>query len=171
MVGCDLSHLKSEHLDREVWVRLSQGAPFRTPPSKLTLFFNSLRVTVIHSLLGVYICPYSLCSGRPSIDCGHGFHCHFVAIIHPESHTVCNYYPNFLIIRVDGSTHLVEVKSAWKAGDPVVVAKQEAERQMAEGNLFHYALVTKVDFSAFSDSASGWHRYQRPIVLEQLALG
>jgi hypothetical protein len=85
-----------------------------------------------------------------------------VSYIHPESHTVCNYYPDFLIIRADGSTHLVEVKSAWQAGDPVVLAKQEAARLLAEGNLFHYALVTKDDFDVFFDAKSGWKNYSGP---------
>jgi hypothetical protein len=56
-----------------------------------------------------------------------------VNYIHPESHTVCNYYPDFLILRADGGTHLIEVKSAWKADDPVVQAKREAAEHLAEG--------------------------------------
>jgi type III restriction enzyme len=85
-----------------------------------------------------------------------------VSYIHPDSRTVCNYYPDFLIMRADGSTHLVEVKGAWEAGDPVVLAKQEAARQLAEGNLFHYALVTKDDFATFLDAKTGWQNYTGP---------
>lgn len=59
-------------------------------------------------------------------------------------------------------THLVEVKSAWKAGDPIVLAKQEAAKQLAEGNQFHYALVTKDDFAAFLDTETGWKNYDGP---------
>ena len=85
-----------------------------------------------------------------------------VNYIHPESHTVCNYYPDFLLLREDGSTHLVEVKSGWKSDDPVVVAKREAAERLAEGNRFHYALVTKDDFDAFLNQETGWHRYDGP---------
>lgn len=85
-----------------------------------------------------------------------------VNYIHPESHTVCNYYPDFLILREDGSTHLVEVKSGWKANDPVVVAKREAAERLAEGSRFHYALVTKDDFQDFLSEAAGWQKYTGP---------
>ncbi|WP_017663889.1 DEAD/DEAH box helicase family protein [Porphyrobacter sp. AAP82] len=85
-----------------------------------------------------------------------------VNYIHPESHTVCNYYPDFLILREDGSTHLVEVKSGWKANDPVVVAKREAAERLAEGSRFHYALVTKDDFQDSLSEVSGWQNYSGP---------
>jgi hypothetical protein len=85
-----------------------------------------------------------------------------VNYIHPESHTVCNYYPDFLVLREDGSTHLVEVKSGWKSNDPVVVAKREAAESLAEGSRFHYALVTKDDFDAFLNDDTGWQRYAGP---------
>lgn len=87
-----------------------------------------------------------------------------VNYIHPESHTVCNYYPDFLILREDGSTHLVEVKSGWKANDPVVVAKREAAEKLADDSRFHYALVTKDDFAAFLNQETGWQRYTGPAV-------
>jgi superfamily II DNA or RNA helicase len=85
-----------------------------------------------------------------------------VNYIHPESHTVCNYYPDFLVLRQDGSTHLVEVKSGWKSNDPVVLAKREAAESLAEGSRFHYALVTKDDFDAFLNEDTGWQRYTGP---------
>ncbi|KUR72643.1 type III restriction endonuclease [Novosphingobium fuchskuhlense] len=87
-----------------------------------------------------------------------------VNYIHPESHTVCNYYPDFLILREDGSTHLVEVKSAWKSDDPVVVAKKEAAERLAEGSRFHYALLTKDDFDEFLGTETGWQKFaKRPL--------
>ena len=87
-----------------------------------------------------------------------------VNYIHPESHTVCNYYPDFLILREDGSTHLVEVKSAWKSDDPVVVAKKEAAERLAEGSRFHYALLTKDDFDEYLGTETGWHKFaKRPL--------
>jgi hypothetical protein len=84
-----------------------------------------------------------------------------VNYIHPDSHTVCNYYPDFLILRGDGSTHFVEVKSAWKSDDPVVVAKKEAAERLAADSKFHYALVTKDDFDGFLSEESGWKNYVR----------
>lgn len=89
-----------------------------------------------------------------------------VNYIHPESHTVCNYYPDFLILREDGTTHLVEVKSAWKSDDPVVVAKKEAALRLAEGSRFHYALLTKDDFDRFLDAESGWQFFAQKRVAE-----
>ena len=80
----------------------------------------------------------------------------------PESHTVCNYYPDFLILRTDGSTHLVEFKSGWKANDPVVVAKTEAAERLAEGSRFHYSLGTKDDFQDFLSEVTVWKNYTGP---------
>lgn len=85
-----------------------------------------------------------------------------VNYIHPESHTVCNYYPDFLVIRESGEIYLIEVKSAWKEEDPVVIAKREAAEQLASGNEFHYALLTKEDFNGFLSGESGWRDYTRP---------
>lgn len=93
-----------------------------------------------------------------------------VNYIHPESHTVCNYYPDFLITREDGSIHLVEVKSAWQSNDPVVLAKKDAAEQLAEGSRFHYAMVTKDDFGAFLDAQTGWQNYIGPTGKAALAL-
>ncbi|UVI38240.1 TnsA endonuclease N-terminal domain-containing protein [Qipengyuania spongiae] len=95
-----------------------------------------------------------------------------VNYIHPESHTVCNYYPDFLILREDGTTHLVEVKSAWKAEDPVVVAKQEAAERLAEGSQFHYAMLTKEDFEGFLSAETGWQKFvSQRTASNTLALG
>ena len=88
-----------------------------------------------------------------------------VNYIHPESHTVCNYYPDFLIIRESGEVYLVEVKSEWQEDDPVVIAKREAAEKLATGNEFHYALLTKDDFSGFLSADIGWKNYSRPIAL------
>jgi type III restriction enzyme len=85
-----------------------------------------------------------------------------VNYIHPESRTVCNYYPDFLVLREDGSTHLVEVKSGWKSNDPVVIAKREAAEKLAEGSRFHYALVTKDDFDTYLNQKTGWQNYTGP---------
>ncbi|MBY9068238.1 Tn7 transposase TnsA N-terminal domain-containing protein [Hyphomonas sp. WL0036] len=84
-----------------------------------------------------------------------------VNYIHPESHTVCNYYPDFLIIRESGEIFLIEVKSAWKEDDPVVIAKREAAEQLAAGNQFRYALLTRDDFPGFLSQQGGWQEYER----------
>ncbi|RAN39066.1 DEAD/DEAH box helicase family protein [Hyphomonas sp. GM-8P] len=88
-----------------------------------------------------------------------------VNYIHPESHTVCNYYPDFMVIRESGEIYLIEVKSAWKEDDPVVVAKREAAEQLASGNEFHYALLTREDFNGFLAAEGGWRDYARTIAL------
>jgi hypothetical protein len=88
-----------------------------------------------------------------------------VNYIHPDSHTVCNYYPDFLVIRESGEIYLIEVKSAWKEDDPVVIAKREAAEHLASGNEFHYALLTSDDFNGFLSTDGGWQSYERPSVL------
>jgi len=82
-----------------------------------------------------------------------------VYYIHPESHTVCNYHPDFLVYRNDGKAHLIEVKSNWKKDDPVVLAKKEAAELLAEGNQFEYALVTQEQFDGFL-GPNGWDSYE-----------
>lgn len=86
--------------------------------------------------------------------------------IHPESHTVCNYHPDFLVFRSGGKAHLIEVKSKWKQDDPVVLAKKDAAEYLAEGNRFDYALITPEQFDAFLTS-SGWEKYQPDSLLEE----
>lgn len=81
-----------------------------------------------------------------------------VYYIHPESHTVCNYHPDFLVYRDDGKAHIIEVKSNWKKDDPVVLAKKEAAEKLAEGNQFEYALVTPEQFDGFLGK-DGWDAY------------
>ena len=56
---------------------------------------------------------------------------------------------------------LVEVKSAWKSDDPVVIAKKEAAEHLAQDSRFHYALVTKDDFDGFLADKTGWQNYDR----------
>ena len=89
-----------------------------------------------------------------------------VNYIHPESHTVCNYYPDFLVVRANGETHLIEIKAQWQENDPVVLAKKEAAERMAAGNEIHYTMITKEDFSGFLDGPNTWASYQRPEALE-----
>ena len=81
-----------------------------------------------------------------------------VYYIHPESHTVCNYHPDFLVYRDDGKAHLIEVKSNWQKDDPVVLAKKEAAEKLAVGNQFEYALVTPEQFDGFLGK-DGWDAF------------
>ena len=87
-----------------------------------------------------------------------------VNYIHPDSHTVCNYYPDFLVKRKNGDVYLIEVKSAWKEDDPVVNAKREAAEQLAAENKFYYSLLTKEDFAGFLAENEGWRNYSRSIL-------
>ena len=96
----------------------------------------------------------------------HGQSAFQVHYIHPESHTVCNYHPDFLVFRSGGKVHLIEVKSNWKKDDPVVLAKQDAAEKLAEGNRFDYALVTREQFDGFL-APSGWDQYQPDGALEE----
>lgn len=88
-----------------------------------------------------------------------------VNYIHPESHTVCNYYPDFLVVRKSGETFLIEVKSAWQSDDPVVLAKKEAAESLASDNRFHYALLTKDDFEGFLVGGKAWANYERSLLV------
>lgn len=82
-----------------------------------------------------------------------------VYYIHPESHTVCSYHPDFLVYRDDGKAHLIEIKANWKKEDPVVLAKREAAERLAEGNIFEYALVTAEQFDGFLGE-KGWEQFE-----------
>ena len=96
----------------------------------------------------------------------HGQSAFQVHYIHPDSHTVCSYYPDFLVLRSGGKVHLIEVKSNWKKDDQVVLAKKDAAEKLAEGNRFDYSLVTREQFDDFL-SLSGWDQYQPGNALEE----
>ena len=49
--------------------------------------------------------------------------------IHPESHTLCNYHPDFFVVRGNGETHLIEIKTQWQENDPVVLAKRKRQSE------------------------------------------
>ena len=91
-----------------------------------------------------------------------------VNYIHPESHTVCNYYPDFLVVRGNGETHLIEIKAQWQENDPVVLAKKEAAEKMAAGNQIFYTMITKEDFGGFLGGENTWASYKRPEVIEAI---
>jgi type III restriction enzyme len=74
-----------------------------------------------------------------------------VNYIDPESHTVRNYHPDFLVRTRAGKSIIVEVKNDWTFNDPVVQAKKEAATRLASHNLFQYEMLTIKQFNEFCD--------------------
>jgi type III restriction enzyme len=72
-----------------------------------------------------------------------------VNYIDPDSHTVRNYHPDFLVQTVAGRSIIVEVKNDWTLNDPVVQAKKEAATRLASHSLFEYQMLTAKQFSKF----------------------
>ena len=64
-----------------------------------------------------------------------------IAYIDPESHTLRNYYPDFLVRQSDGSYLIIEVKGDNKINDSVVRAKAEYANQIAVESGMRYAIV------------------------------
>jgi hypothetical protein len=75
----------------------------------------------------------------------HGQSDFYVQYIDPESHTIRNYYPDFLVQKEDESYVIVEVKGDNKIEDPVVVAKQEFAEQMAAASGMTYKIIKGTD--------------------------
>lgn len=65
----------------------------------------------------------------------------FFQYIDPESHALRNYYPDFLVMREDGSYLIVEVKADFQMDDPVVLAKQSTARQIAAESDIDYQMI------------------------------
>ena len=65
----------------------------------------------------------------------------FVSYIDPESNTLRNYYPDFLVQKKDGSYVIVEVKGENKIDTPVVLAKAAYARQVAVASGMDYRLI------------------------------
>jgi type III restriction enzyme len=72
-----------------------------------------------------------------------------VNYIDPESHTVRNYHPDFLVITRDGKSNIVEVKNEWLIEDPVIVAKKEVANRLAANSEFEYEILTTRHFDDF----------------------
>lgn len=64
-----------------------------------------------------------------------------VPYIDPVSHSLRTYYPDFLVLKGDGSYIIVEVKGEDKIDDAVVLAKQEYATQMAVASGMSYRMV------------------------------
>ncbi|MEY9424938.1 type III restriction enzyme [Bradyrhizobium ottawaense] len=74
-----------------------------------------------------------------------------VNYIDPESHTVRNYHPDFLVQTRTGKSIIVEVKNDWTFNDPVVQAKKEAATRLASHNQFQYEMLTIKQFDEFCE--------------------
>lgn len=72
-----------------------------------------------------------------------------VNYIDPESHTVRNYHPDFLVCTRNGKSIIVEVKNEWLFDDPIVEAKQIAARKLASNSMFEYRMLTTKHFEDF----------------------
>jgi type III restriction enzyme len=64
-----------------------------------------------------------------------------VPYIDPVSHTLRTYYPDFLVLKGDGSYIIIEVKRDDQIDDEVVLAKQEYATQMAVASGMTYKMV------------------------------
>ena len=71
----------------------------------------------------------------------HGQTDFFVQYIDPYSNTVRNYYPDFVLEKKDGKYLIVEVKGDNKIEDPIVLAKEQAAREMATASSMEYKII------------------------------
>jgi len=75
----------------------------------------------------------------------HGQSDFYIQYIDPFSHTVRSYYPDFLVLKNDGSWLIIEVKGDDKIDDPIVKKKEEFANQLAEANLMTYRIIKGTD--------------------------
>jgi type III restriction enzyme len=68
-----------------------------------------------------------------------------IQYIDPESNSIRNYYPDFVIEYNDGHTDLIEVKGDNKIDDKVVQAKAEAAERLAKVCKMHYLMIKSSD--------------------------
>lgn len=71
----------------------------------------------------------------------HGQSDFYIQYIDPESNTVRNYYPDFLVEKTNGDYVIVEVKGDNKIEDPVVLAKERAARETATASKMEYKII------------------------------
>lgn len=71
----------------------------------------------------------------------HGQTDFYIQYIDPDSNTVRNYYPDFLIEKNNGEYLIVEVKGDNKIEDPVVLAKERAAREIATASKMEYRII------------------------------
>jgi len=75
----------------------------------------------------------------------HGQSDFVIHYIDPVSHTVRNYYPDFLVKSLDGSYTIVEVKGDNKIDDKVVKAKADYASQLAVASNMRYRMIKSTD--------------------------
>lgn len=71
----------------------------------------------------------------------HGQSEFYIQYIDPESHTIKSYYPDFLVLKKDGSWSICEVKADFQIDDSVVQAKADYARQIASASAFSYHII------------------------------
>ncbi len=71
----------------------------------------------------------------------HGQTDFYIQYIDPDSNTVRNYYPDFLVEKTNGHYIIVEVKGDNKIEDPVVLAKEKAARETATASRMEYKII------------------------------
>lgn len=71
----------------------------------------------------------------------HGQTDFYIQYIDPESNTVRNYYPDFLLEKENGDYIIVEVKGDNKIEDPIVLAKEKAARETATASRMEYKII------------------------------
>jgi type III restriction enzyme len=71
----------------------------------------------------------------------HGQSEFYIQYIDPESNTVRNYYPDFLIEKTNGDFVIIEVKGDNKIEDPLVLAKERAARETATASKMVYKII------------------------------
>jgi hypothetical protein len=64
-----------------------------------------------------------------------------IAYIDPVSHTLRNYFPDFLVRKKDGTYTIVEIKADNLSEDAVVKAKESYATQQAVGSGFSYRMI------------------------------
>ena len=78
----------------------------------------------------------------------HGQSDFYINYIDPESHKVRSYFPDFVVVKDDGSYELVEVKADYMLNDPVIQAKTHYAKQLAEHSGMKYSVVKASEVSS-----------------------
>lgn len=79
--------------------------------------------------------------------------------IDPETHSVRNYYPDFLILTKDGEWLVVEVKAKNMMDDPDVRAKQEFAETMLKASRIKYHMIPHSEAAVWKDSPKPHPRF------------
>lgn len=83
----------------------------------------------------------------------HGQSDFFIQYIDPDLHTIRSYYPDFLMLKEDGTYVIVEVKGDNMIDDPIVLAKMDFAEQMATASAMTYKVIKG------SDAARGAYHF------------